>query len=555
MILQNLIQYCQKNKAELPSFGFEYKEISFVILLDKKGKFLNIQDKRTPTGEGEKMLVPQSVKRSGTGLKPNYLWDNLKYVFGVGDSKNPKQQDALEQKKESFLQNLTELLPSLKDHEEIQAVVCFLKSNFLQAIQKKTLWKELIKLNAYVSFSIENTNRLVCQESSISQAFSLFSQNTEEKNTFCLLTGNKKPITRLHPFIQGVYGAQGSGASLVSYNLPSAESFGKEQGYNAPMSQAAVFDYSTALNHLLESSQKVAFSQAMTVVFWSQIKNSFEDSFADFLKSPLQESSSLLAKCLEEPEDSTLFYIHTLSPNGARLSLRLSWTGSIAELKKRFKKHLEDLDITNHLNTQKSFPVYSLMQAFSPCRDVKYVQPHLAGEFLSSILNNLPYPQMLLPNIIEKLSDEEGISQRRAALIKACINRSPLDLKMQAQLDTYNKSPGYLLGRLFAVLDLTRKQLRKQKEAPSAHSFYKMASTSPKKTFSFLLKRHLFHTPCLLLTHSNYFNTLKDSILGSILEFPLILSLTAQGEFAIGYYQQKQKIFIDTRKGQFSHDI
>ena len=44
----------------------------------------------------------------------------------------------------------------------------------------------------------------------------------------CLVTGQEAPIAILHPSIKGVVGAQPSGASVVSFNAPSLESYGKE---------------------------------------------------------------------------------------------------------------------------------------------------------------------------------------------------------------------------------------------------------------------------------------------------------------------------------------
>lgn len=65
-------------------------------------------------------------------------------------------------------------------------------------------------------------------------------------------------------------GAQPTGAALVSFNIASFKSFGKEQNYNAPVGQGAAFAYTTALNHLLAkgSPRKVVIGET-TVVFWS----------------------------------------------------------------------------------------------------------------------------------------------------------------------------------------------------------------------------------------------------------------------------------------------
>lgn len=552
MILQQLIQYYQENTDSLPAFGCEYKEISFVVLLSVEGDFLDIQDTRTLTGEGGKMLVPQSVKRSGTGAYPNCLWDNLKYVFGIGSYKNAKQQESLQEKRISFLNNVKRLSQTLSENKEVQAVVRFLESDFLKKLEKHPLWKEIIKLNVYLSFSVENTHRLVCQEDSVMQAISSFSKSqSEEESSFCLLTGNVDPVARLHPIIQGVYGAQGSGASLISYNLDSVESFGKQQGYNAPISESAAFAYSTALNHLLESSQKVAFNQSMTIVFWSQKKSCFEDVFSDFLKLSSKESlTSVLSSFAESEEDSLPFYVHALSPNGARLSLRFSWTGSIGELKKRIKKHFEDLEVVNFAKDQKLYSIYSLLHAFSPCHDVKYIQPNLAGEFLFSVLNDHAYPQNLLAILIGSLSDEEGVSHKRVSLLKSCMNRSSGTVKLHPSLDLLNQNMGYLLGRLFAIFEAANKMSKKKKEGPTTYSFYKIASIVPKRIFPHLLNRYAIHRHSLPEKCVEYFQKIRDLVVESFVVFPSNLSLKDQGQFAVGYYHQKQKIFLEIKKDE-----
>ena len=68
----------------------------------------------------------------------------------------------------------------------------------------------------------------------------------------CLVTGKKGPVENIHPSIKKVYGAQSSGAALVSFNAPAFCSYGKEQNYNAPTSKYAAFAYTAALNHLLD---------------------------------------------------------------------------------------------------------------------------------------------------------------------------------------------------------------------------------------------------------------------------------------------------------------
>ena len=53
------------------------------------------------------------------------------------------------------------------------------------------------------------------------------------RSGICLVTGERTQIARTHRYIKGVPGAHPAGASLVSFNAPAFESYGKEQSYNA----------------------------------------------------------------------------------------------------------------------------------------------------------------------------------------------------------------------------------------------------------------------------------------------------------------------------------
>jgi hypothetical protein len=99
----------------------------------------------------------------------------------------------------------------------------------------------------------------------------------------CLVTGQQAPVERLHAAIKGVWGAQTSGANIVSFNARAFESYGKteRQGENAPVSRAAAFAYTTALNHLLrkDSPQRIQVGDASTV-FWAEGKTRSRPSSA-----------------------------------------------------------------------------------------------------------------------------------------------------------------------------------------------------------------------------------------------------------------------------------
>ena len=91
MILQALADYYERKRAvdpdATPEWGFEHREIPFVIVLSQEGEFLNIEDTRD-AGAGKKKgkKIPGSrgrgngrVARSAPtsyGISPTTRWDS-----------------------------------------------------------------------------------------------------------------------------------------------------------------------------------------------------------------------------------------------------------------------------------------------------------------------------------------------------------------------------------------------------------------------------------------------------------------------------------------------
>ena len=68
MILQSLTDYYQRlvddQSPGVASFGFEAKEIPFLIVLDQNGNFVNLRDTRDENNKrGRKFIVPQGEKK------------------------------------------------------------------------------------------------------------------------------------------------------------------------------------------------------------------------------------------------------------------------------------------------------------------------------------------------------------------------------------------------------------------------------------------------------------------------------------------------------------
>src|SRR5208337_1273608 len=106
----------------------------------------------------------------------------------------------------------------------------------------------------------------------------------------CLVSGKKEPIARVHQKIKNVYGAQSAGATLVGFNDPAFCSYNKEQSFNAPISESAMFKYTTALNYLLERESKNRIQIGDTsAVFWAETTKKTCANLTHFFIDPVDE--------------------------------------------------------------------------------------------------------------------------------------------------------------------------------------------------------------------------------------------------------------------------
>jgi CRISPR-associated protein Csd1 len=565
MILQALCDYYER-KPDLPRLGFETKAIPFVIEINSAGQLVQIEDTRTLEGKkkiARNFLMPQGVKKT-SGVAANLLWDNAEYVLGVTSTGKP---DRVQQQHAAFLSKLDTLADKTGD-AGLQAVRIFLKASDKARLDVDPLWPEILEINPVMTFRFNGDLELVCQRPAVRAELGKVETDAEEIT--CSISGETDGFARLHTAIKGVWGAQSSGANIVSFNKDAFNSFGKEQGANAPVGKRAAFAYTTALNYLLskESTQRIQVGDASTV-FWSEKHTELEGMFADLFDEPPKDNpakqTDAIKALFKAPQtgaltgegDKTRFYVLGLAPNAARISVRFWQVGTVAEMSARIRQHFEDLEIT-HASFEKPYlSLFRLMVATASQGKSENIPPNLAGEFMRAILAGLPYPQTLLQAAVRRIRAEREVGYPRAALIKACLNRqaqySPSQEKeIAVSLDDSNPNPGYRIGRLFAALE----KIQEEAVNPSAtirDRFYGAASSTPVTVFANLMKLKNHHLAKMEEGRKRYFEKLIGQIMTDINDFPAHLSLADQGRFAIGYYHQRQAFFTkseSTTKGE-----
>lgn len=588
MILQALHALYYRKQDDLPPQGFEAKEIPFLIVINKTGKFVALQDTRTKVGKkliARKFIVPKEKGRSGKNAwqMANIFWDHYGYVLGWPKSESTSDMEMARKQHESFKKIVKSISEAFPENSNIMAVYNFLNQDSFNDVFSCPEWEECKKIKGCnLSFIIEGTNELVCEDEHITSCLSEHFDNEDdddeggvalqEKKGICLVTGEHSQIARLNPRTP-ILGTK-SNAKIVAFQRNMGfDSYGKEQSFNAPVSKTASFAYSTALNYLLakESKQKLLIGDS-TTVFWAEKEHKLETVFADLFGTSAKDDQIQDAKALiavlrspqigvkPELDPQTRFYVLGLAPNAARIAIRFWYEGTVQQVVDNINQHFEDCAIVHGPNQPETLSLFKLLVSTAVQSDAKNIQPNIAGDMMRSILNGTPYPKSLLSSVINRTKAEQSrkdqngkslqnVSYPRAALIKAILVRETRYYQRNQKevimsLDTTNNNIGYRLGRLFAALEKVQEEANPGINATIRDRFYGAASSTPVAVFALLMKLKNHHLAKLENRgRAVNFEKLISEIISEINEFPPHLNLADQGRFAVGYYHQRQDLF------------
>lgn len=599
MILHALTQYYQrkaKSDGGVAPEGFANKEIPFVIVIDKQGKFIQLEDTREQKGKkkiGRKFLIPKDQHTTGKNAYKvsNILWDHYGYLLAFpkevegAAKKTPEKIEAEKEKNRllannqhaSFTAKVNELKQALPDDAGVAGVAAFLasaeeKSKVMQAAN----WAECAKVKGCnLSFRlVEEAVDLVCQSKAVqeyvSQANQVKSDNVQKG--VCLVTGKPAPIARLHNAVKGV---NAKPAPFTSVNLSAFESYGKEQGFIFPVGEQAMFEYTTALNTLLAGENLFRIGD-VTAICWSAKPTPLEEYLASLISGGGKDNPDAhidavksLYKNLHngkyiKPDGKEKFYLLGLSPNSARIVVRFWHETTVAALSESIAVWYDDLKIVRNTNRKCPDPEFMpLMQLLCDLvfeRKQENLPSDLITQVTDAALNNRVLPVSLLQAALRRNKAEQKITYGRASLLKAYINRAIRAGRLKnmkeltMSLDRNRQDIGYVLGRLFAVLEKTQAEANPDLNATIADRYFGSASSTPIAVFGTLMR--------LLPHHLNKLEFEGRAVqlqweIRQILEycqkFPNHLNLEQQGLFAIGYYHETQFLFTkDALKNLFN---
>lgn len=572
MILKALYDYYNRC-GDLAPTGMEYKEISFLVVIDEEGNFKRLE-RRGDAKNGQKFLVMKGV-RSGTTPKPYLFWDNVEYVFDYCKEQADVQEETDEAAKKklenkiakahaknlALIEKFKEIANQFPEEKELRAVCDFYDKGGLDAVKKDTLWPEVEKKpTVNVSFLVEGRTKIVAENPSL-QCFATSSdQGRKQKHSVRLITGEQcDPVATTTP--TAIAGGNPTGSRLVAFQVNSGyDSYGKSKGLNAPMSKDAEAAFTTALNRLLSKGSHNKFMLGnRSFVFWAssndEASQKMEESLFDLLgfseesdndpNAKIEEvrkvfkaiSSGMLKTNLDDR-----FYIFGLAPNSARIAVVYWSETSLKEFASKIEQHFSDMEIVDNRKERK--PYMGLRNMLSAVTlSGSNVTPNLPEAVAKSIFLGIPYPYTLFSSCIRRIRAEDGdIRITRAAIMKAYLNRlnEKNQKKINIMLDKQNLNPGYLCGRLFAVLE--NLQFAANGQDTIRASYMNAASSTPSAVFPTILKLSNSHYSKLAKDKKGlavFFDNQKKEIMAMIQDFPDTLELSDQGRFFLGYYHQK----------------
>lgn len=581
MILQALVDYYEALAAKgmVAKPGWGTAKISYALNIDKQGKLLNLLSLKIPVQKGKKtvelpqnILLPEATKRTA-GVAAQFLWDNAKYVLGIdANGKTERSKQCFE----AMAQKCQEILANAID-EKAMALKAFFATWQPELAHENMLlqpYMEDLMGSANLMFKVDGES--VEQDEEIKRAWDSYKsqQATDVAKGICLVTGKTAPVARLHPSIKGLYGAQSSGAALVAFNAPAYESYEHKQGDNAPVSEYAVFAYTTALNTLLSNDRNYLRIGDMTVVFWAEgADEDNEDVFGDIFSSANEivkdeDIKGFFEKVRAgkpfEISDFTVkpdnrFYILGLSPNAARISVRFFFINTFGDFIKNYEKYFREFEIIKPgFDNRVNIPLWQILQetANKNSKD-KAATPLLIGAVLRSILSGTKYPEALYQNtILRAKADQDNpdknitkISRIKAAIMKACLIRNYKynEEVVTVALNEECKKVPYVLGRLFAVLEDLQEKANPGINSTIKDRYFNSACANPSMTFPLLTKLANTHLKKISSQKGTviYFEKLIGELMNKLEvddnAMPTRLSLPEQGEFVLGYYHQVQK--------------
>lgn len=608
MILNALYDYYDRLNAwqedSLAPIGFEDREIGFVIVVNNNGSFLEIEDFNNPNGGAQVFRVVQYIERTSNASEVACVfWDSPEYVINLSGK---TIADEPQVKTETFASKVSSFCELYPNNQEFKAISLFYKKKEYtnpKLLESKEL-KRIVSSETIVrnmSFKVEGQDNIVAAHNDLYDYVRMQYESSEHRGT-CFITGKANMPMAYNSSVVKIFDSAAT-SKLLSYNFNSANSYGRKDIGNFPISIEADSKIYNAFRYLLrrESESKQLYvslahangkrrkSNALlvnrTMLFWASSNSIVSQQIEELAWDAIDnrdnpdiktEQVKTLFKNILSGQNPTItddkFYLLGLAPNAARIAVVYWRECTLKEFAEKLKQHFLDTEIVDYRNKERRGMFFQGMYSFlgSVVKDgrVSDLPPRIVESLAKSILQDTPYPETLYQLCLSRIIAERKVTITRVALLKGYLKRKYMQFNYNNQIITpmLNKeetNPGYLCGRLFAVYEYAQERSVKDEGGKSTlrDRFFSSALIRPQTTFIELSK--ILNYYYSKITSQSLVKKLKKTeyeIMGKLDSngFPLTLNKDDQGRFVIGYYHQRGEFEYKTQNecdGQKSNEI
>lgn len=568
-MIQELVEF-GKRVTKGKNKEFVEEPYSTIIVINEKGEF----QKFIPADSSlETAIITEHNEKKGLGIisakqgHARFLLDKCEEVLAVGDKADNKHKIFLK------------VLERYKNVSAIEPIFLFYDKNNKEGLAKAV--SEFPKINkdskkGNFTFMV-NDELLLKREEVRGAIIDLYNKDVErfKNGRICSICGNStSPILdEPHGMVKNMPKPKKdsiSNKTLVSFNEGAFESYGLKGNLNSSICRDCARNYIDGLNFLLsdghkvpenkekkqkehfEYNQRVDLSDTTVALFWT--KQDTEEFSPLAVTNPpdslwvkgLFESVWSGKKGMGSTVDTNMFYTCTLSSAAARIAVR-DWTAiSLEEYKKNLAEWFQDIEIEGDDGNLEYCQLKMLINATQ--RDKKSgdksksdlnSKTKMGSMLWNAVIKGRKYklPMEVLQSVLVRIWKGDRFSVERAGLIKLIINRNT-DKNMKSTLEEANTSVAYLCGRLFAVIESMQWKAMGNVNSGVKERFFAATASQPSILGTLLTKNVPIYQHKIKGYLAKELNeiTVKISKIGS---FPRRFSTIEQGEFALGYYFQR----------------
>lgn len=592
----------QKTESEWVHDSLKEETISLVLTIKPDGSFVSLQsiDKKKTvaeavqrtSGKGARLLIDNCGYVLGV-----YDYDSSAFKKKVKEKGEQKAHDIFKKDVSEKVTLFMNLLNEMADIDELKPVLKFYNDNkqrgidivnqeyFLNNVSKQDRGGNIALLvsgkDKYVHECDSIYHRII---DSYEVKQRELASTASKKCAIC--AGEKFPVGDFTHFpIKGVPGSKepAGGRKLISYNgdnnpFESYEMVGNE---NSMICTNCAKTYVEGLNWLLAAGPRVRnkkgkeftaytnrknFGSDTAMVFWTRDNKNIDE--IDYLEAPNPaDVSSLIESVTSGTErdsryiEPDQFYSCTLSGSAARIAVRDWIETSLVDFRKSIAKWFQDIAVDEYdSDLMKAQTHYSRLYDLARCcqrknSDGSYDKDdaslaRVAAYLWNLALKNTTPPHWILTRVLQR-ARLDGVTAERAALIKLILNRNNKggDFVITEKIEQGNRPVAYVCGQIFAKLESIQYAALGDRNAGIRERYFTYAMTSPASALGRLFNLNSKHftklrneKPGLAINLDKELQELcKDIEINSL---PATFSLVEQGQFAIGYYHQRQKQFI-----------